>query len=40
MGGIQKGAIVLEYVSSDSQVADILKKPVEKGKFKTLRVRL
>jgi hypothetical protein len=32
--------VVLEYVSSDSQVAYILTKPLAKGKFKMFRERL
>jgi hypothetical protein len=30
---IQKGAVKLQYISRDEQVADILTKPLEKGKF-------
>jgi hypothetical protein len=30
---IQKGAVKLQYISTDEQVADILTKPLEKGKF-------
>ena len=29
----QKGAIKLQYISTDDQVADILTKPLVKGKF-------
>jgi hypothetical protein len=39
-GIVQKGMVISEYVSLDSQVADILTKPRAKGKFKILRERL
>ena len=32
--------VVLEYIPSDSQVADIFTKPLENAKFKMLRERL
>jgi hypothetical protein len=37
---IQKGAVKLQYISTDEQVADILTKPLEKGKFVFFRDRL
>ena len=37
--GIQKGAVKLQYISTDEQVADILTKPLEKGKFVFFRER-
>jgi hypothetical protein len=37
---VQKGAIALEYIQTDQQVADILTKPLAKGKFKMFRERL
>lgn len=37
---VQKGAIVLEYVPSDSQVVNILMKPLAKRKFEMLWERL
>jgi hypothetical protein len=41
LGGIvQKGAMIFEYIPSDLQVADILMKPLAKGKFKMLRETL
>jgi hypothetical protein len=30
---VQKGAVALEYIQTDQQVADILTKPLAKGKF-------
>jgi hypothetical protein len=37
---IQKGAVKLQYISTDEQVADILTKPLEKGKFVFFRDKL
>lgn len=37
---VLKGAIVLGYVPSNSQVANILTKPLPKGTFKMFRERL
>jgi hypothetical protein len=37
---IQKGAVKLQYVSIDEQVADILTKPLVKGKFVFFRENL
>jgi hypothetical protein len=37
---IQRGAVKLQYISTDEQVANILTKPLEKGKFVFFRERL
>jgi hypothetical protein len=37
---VQKGAVVLKYVPSNSQVVDILAKPLAKGEFEMLRETL
>jgi hypothetical protein len=37
---IQKGKMKLQYISTNEQVADILTKPLEKGKFLFFRDRL
>jgi hypothetical protein len=37
---IQKGAVKLQYISTDEQVADILTKPLVKGKFVFFRDKL
>jgi hypothetical protein len=37
---IYKGAVELQYVSTNEQVADILTKPLEKAKFVLFRGRL
>jgi len=37
---IQKGAVKLQHISTDEQVAYILTKPLEKGKFVFFRERL
>jgi hypothetical protein len=37
---IQKGAVKLQYVPTDQQVADILTKPLAKGKFEAFRDKL
>jgi hypothetical protein len=38
--GVKIGVVVLEYVLLDLQVADILTKPLAKGKFEMSRERL
>jgi hypothetical protein len=37
---VQKGAMKLQYISTDQQVAYNLMKPLEKGKFEAFRNRL
>ena len=37
---VQKGAIKLQYVSTDEQVADVLTKPLFQRKFEYLRDKL
>jgi hypothetical protein len=37
---IHKGAVKLQYVSTDEQVANILTKPLVKGKFVFFRDKL
>jgi hypothetical protein len=37
---VQKGAMQLRYIPTDQQVADILTKPLEKGKFEAFRDKL
>jgi hypothetical protein len=37
---VQKGAVKLQYISTDEQVADILTKPLVKGKFVFFRDKL
>jgi hypothetical protein len=37
---VQKGAMKFQYIPTDQQVADILTKPLEKGKFEAFRDRL
>jgi hypothetical protein len=37
---IQMGAVKLQYIPTDQQVADILTKPLAKGKFEAFRDRL
>ena len=37
---IQKGAINLQYVSTDEQVADVLTKPLSRVKFEYFRDKL
>ena len=37
---IQKGAIKLQYVSTDDQVADVLTKPLSRIKFEYFRDKL
>jgi hypothetical protein len=37
---VQKGAVALEYIQTDQQVADILTKPLAKGKFEMFKERL
>jgi hypothetical protein len=37
---IQKGVVKLQYISTDEQVADILTKPLVKGKFVFFRDKL
>ena len=37
---MQKGAINLQYVSTDEQVADVLTKPLSRIKFKHFREKL
>ena len=34
---VQKGAIKLQYVSTDEQFADVLAKPLSRGKFDYFR---
>jgi hypothetical protein len=37
---VQKGAVKLQYIPTDQQVADILTKPLAKGKFEAFRDKL
>jgi hypothetical protein len=37
---IQKGVVKLQYIPKDQQLADILTKPLVKGKFESLRDKL
>ena len=37
---VQKGAIQLQYIPTDEQLADIFTKPLEKGKFVPFRDKL
>ena len=37
---VQKGAVKLDYVGTDEQVADVLTKPLSCGKFKYFRDKL
>ena len=37
---MQKGAIKLQYVSTDEQVADILTKPLSRVKFEHFREKI
>jgi hypothetical protein len=37
---VQKGAIKLEYVSTEDQIADILTKPLSRVKFEYFRDKL
>ena len=37
---VQKGAIKLQYVSTDEQVADVLTKPQSRVKFESFRDKL
>jgi hypothetical protein len=37
---VQKGVVKLQYISTDEQIADILTKPLVKGKFVYFRDKL
>jgi hypothetical protein len=37
---VQRGAVELQYISTDEQVADILTKALERGKFEPFRDKL
>ena len=37
---VQRGAVALQYISADEQVADILTKSLGRGKFIHFRVKL
>jgi len=37
---VQKGAVKLEYVATEDQVADVLTKPLSKTKFEYFRGKL
>ena len=37
---VQKGAIKLQYVSTDEQVADVLTKPLSRVKFEYFRNKI
>jgi hypothetical protein len=37
---VQKGAVKLQYISTDEQIADILTKPLSKVKFEYFRDKL
>jgi hypothetical protein len=37
---VQKGAVKLQYISTDEQIADILTKPLSKAKFVYFRDKL
>jgi hypothetical protein len=37
---VQKGAVRLQYISTDEQVADVLTKPLSRVKFKYFRDKL
>ena len=37
---VQRGAVKLQYVATDKQIADVLTKPLTKVKFEYFRERL
>ena len=39
-GMVEKGAVKLQYVATDEQVADVLTKPLSKVKFEYFRDKL
>ena len=37
---VQRGAVILQYVATDEQIADVLTKPLAKVKFEYFREKL